>query len=62
LGIKNIEMFINIYKNWLNDALVGCLGSMTQFMEIEKYLMEENEDLINKIVLLKLKENGNKLR
>ncbi len=55
-------MFINIYKNWLNDALVGCLGSMTQFMEIEKYLMEENEDLINKIVLLKLKENGNKLR
>jgi len=61
LGIKNIEMFINIYKNWLNDALVGGLGSMTQFMEIEKDLMEENEDLINKIGLLKLKENG-KLR
>lgn len=54
-------MFINIYKNWLNDALVGGLGSMTQFMEIEKDLMEENEDLINKIGLLKLKENG-KLR
>jgi hypothetical protein len=35
---------------------------MTQFMEIEKDLMEENEDLINKIGLLKLKKNGNKLR
>jgi hypothetical protein len=55
-------MFIKILKNWLNDALVGGLGSMTQFMEIEKDLMEENEDLINKIGLLKLKGNGNKLR
>jgi hypothetical protein len=31
-------------------------------MEIEKDLMEENEDLIDKIGLIKLKENGNKLR
>ncbi len=62
MGIKNIEMFIKILKIWLNDALVGGLGSMTQFMEIEKDLMEENEDLINKIGLLKMKGNGNKLR
>ncbi len=54
-------MFINIYKNWLNDALVGGLGSMTYFMEIERDLMEENEDLIDKIGLSKLKENGNNL-
>jgi hypothetical protein len=31
-------------------------------MEIEKDLMEENEDLIDKIGLFKLKENGNKLK
>jgi hypothetical protein len=28
-------------------------------MEIERDLMEENEDLIDKIGLFKLKENGN---
>jgi hypothetical protein len=48
LGIGNLEMLINIYKNWLNDACVA-FASMGQFMEMEEGLMEENEDLIKKV-------------
>jgi hypothetical protein len=54
LGIENLEMLMNIYKNWLNDVLVGALASMGRFMEMEKALMEENKDLIEKVGLLEM--------
>jgi len=47
-------MLINIYKNWLDDARVGTLASMGQCMEMEETLMEENEDLIEKVGLLEM--------
>jgi hypothetical protein len=58
LCIDNIEMLINIYKNYLDDAHVGNLGSMKQFMEIEKALLDENKNVIKKIGLLELEDNG----
>ncbi len=54
LDIDNLEMQINIYKNWLNDAHVVALESMGQFMKMEAVLMEENNDLIKKVGLLKM--------
>jgi hypothetical protein len=42
LGIKDLEMLINIYKNLLlNDVHVGSLGFVKQFMEMEEALMNE---------------------
>jgi hypothetical protein len=34
--MENLEMFINVLKNWLDDAHhhVGGLGSMKQFMRM----------------------------
>ncbi len=54
-------MLINIYKNWLNDVHDSTLESMKQFMEMKEALMDENEDVIDKIGLLELVENGNRL-
>jgi hypothetical protein len=54
-------MLINICKNWSNDVRVGNLGSMNQFMEIEEALMDKSKDVIEKIGLLELKENGHGL-
>jgi hypothetical protein len=34
---------------------------MGQFMEMEEALMEKNEELIDKLELLELDENGNRL-
>jgi hypothetical protein len=61
LGIKNLEMLINIYKNWQNDSCVEGLMSMKQFMAMEEALMEENEGLFDQVGLLDIKENGNRL-
>jgi hypothetical protein len=36
LGIENLEMFISIYKNWLEDARVGVSIFMKKFMECKK--------------------------
>jgi len=54
-------MFINIYKNWLNDVQVGAFALMGQFMEMEEALMENNEELIDKLELLGFDESGNRL-
>jgi hypothetical protein len=56
LGIENLEMLINIYKNSSNDAHVEEMTSMKQFTDMEQTLMEENEDVIEQIGLLKLEE------
>ncbi len=61
MDIKNLEMFINIYKNWLNDVHVNTLESMKRFMEMKKTLVDESEDVIDKIGLLESEENDNML-
>jgi hypothetical protein len=48
LAIENLEMFISIYKSGLDDAH----ESMKQFMEMKNDMMEENEELINKLIKL----------
>jgi hypothetical protein len=42
LGIDNLEMLVNICKNWPNDACVGGFPSMEKFMEMEEILMDLN--------------------
>jgi len=59
LGMDNLEMLINIYKNWLNDAHVGGSSSIDKFMEMEETLMYENEEVIASLRLLDIDE-GNK--
>ncbi len=54
-------MLINIYKNCLNDVHVSTLEFMKQFMEMKEVIMDENENVIDKIELLELEENGNRL-
>jgi hypothetical protein len=49
-------MLVNIYKNWPNDAW-ACTMSMEDFMEMEGMLMEENENDMGKIGLLKMDDN-----
>ncbi len=61
MDIENLEMFINIYKNWLNDVHVNTLESMKRFMEMKKTLVDESEDVIDKIGLLESEENDNML-
>jgi len=56
LGIENFEMLITIYKDWPNENHVESLTSMGQFMDMEEALMEENEDFIDKVGLLEIKE------
>ncbi len=56
LGIENLEMLITIYKDWSDENHVESLTSMGQFMDMEEALMEENEDLIDKVGLLEIKE------
>jgi len=51
LGIETLEMLINTYKNWPDDACVEGLASMKQFMDMEEALMEENESLIDQVGL-----------
>jgi hypothetical protein len=40
LGTENLEMFINIYKNWPANARFGGSLSMQKFIEMEETLME----------------------
>jgi len=61
LGIKNLEMFISIYKNWPNDACVEGLASMEQFMDMKEAFMEQNEGFIDQVGLLDIRENFNRL-
>ncbi len=59
LGMDNFQMLINIYKNWPNDANVGgSPQSMEKFMEMEKTLMDENEDVIASFKLLDMDESN----
>jgi hypothetical protein len=61
LGMENLEMLINIYKNWPKDARVrGCL-SMLKFMEREETLMNKNEEVITSLGLLEVDEGQNKV-
>jgi hypothetical protein len=55
LGIENLEMLINIYKNWPNDVHVESLTSWGK-MDMEEALMEKNENLINKVGLLEIEK------
>ncbi len=50
-GMDNLEMLINIYKNWSNDVHVGDAPSIKKFMEMEKTLMNENDDVITSLGL-----------
>ncbi len=59
LCMENLEMLINIYKNWPDDARVGGSSSMDKFMEMEETLMDENEEVITSLGLLDIDE-GNK--
>ncbi len=61
LSIENLEMLINIYKNWLNDVHIEGLVSMKQFINMEETVMEENKGLIDQAGLLGIEENGNRL-
>jgi hypothetical protein len=40
--MKNLEMFISIYKNWPENVRVGGFPSMQKFMEMEETLMDNN--------------------
>ncbi len=60
LGIENLHMLVNIYKDWLDDAHVGTM-SMKNFMKIEGMLMQENDDDMDKIGLLEVDDNIVKL-
>ncbi len=52
-------MFLKIYKDWPNDAHVGSFpSSMENFKEMEKALMDENEDAIASHRLLDMDENN----
>jgi len=44
-GMDNLEMLINIYKNWPNDH-VGDAPFIKKFMEMKQTLMNENDDVI----------------
>jgi len=57
--MDNLEMLINIYKNWLDDARVGGFSFVDKFMEMEETLMDENEEVIASLRLLDIDE-GNK--
>jgi hypothetical protein len=59
--MENLEMFINIYKNWPKNARVGGSLSMQKFMEIEETLMDENEEVIASLGLLEVDEGQNKV-
>jgi hypothetical protein len=49
--MDNLEMLINIYKNWPNDVHVGDAPSIKKFMEMEETLMNENDDVITSLGL-----------
>jgi hypothetical protein len=40
LGMDNLEMLINTYKNWIGDPCVGGFPSMENFMKMEKNFNE----------------------
>jgi hypothetical protein len=61
LGIDNLEMFINIYKNWPEDVRVGGSLSMEKFMAMEETLMDENDKIIASLCLLEVDEGQNKV-
>jgi len=56
LGIENLEMVINYIYNWPDDSCVEGWASMWQFMDMEEALTKENEDLVDKVRLVKIKE------
>ncbi len=58
LGIENLNKLIQIMKNWLNDTKLGCvvgLGAklMEKNLDVEKKLLEKNEEIFVKFGLFK---------
>jgi hypothetical protein len=51
--MDDLEMFLNIYNEWFNDAHAGSFSS-----SMEKTLMDENEDAIASHRLLDMDENN----
>ncbi len=46
--IINIDPLVMIYKNWLDDAKIGCLfatSSLKNFYFVEMELLDEHEEL-----------------
>jgi hypothetical protein len=57
LGIENLDWLIMIARNWPDDACVGCEGrwkvsSLSDFIEVEDVLLEDNEKLISDVGFL----------
>jgi hypothetical protein len=61
LGMKHLEMLINMYKNWPKNGRVGGSLSMQKIMEMEETLMDNNEEVIESLGLLEVDENQNKV-
>jgi len=59
--MKNLEMLININKNWLENGRVGGFLSMQKFIVMEKTLMDNNEEVIESLGPLEVDENQNKV-
>jgi hypothetical protein len=57
--MDDLEMILNIHKDWPDDAHVGNFSSsMEEFKEMEKALMDDNEDVITSLRLLNMDENN----
>ncbi len=54
-------MLISIYKNWPKYVHIGGALFMDEFNNMEKALMEENEDVIDKLGLLEWEDKNIKL-
>jgi hypothetical protein len=54
-------MLIGIYKNWPKYVRLGGALFMDEFNNMEKALMEENEDIIDKLGLLEWEDKNIKL-
>ncbi len=50
LGIKNLDKFVFIMKNWLDDPKFGCAtslpNSIEEYLKIENDMISKNEDFI----------------
>ncbi len=58
LGMDNLEMFINMSKNWLDHTHVGGFPWIENFMEMENSPIDGNEDVIASLQFLELDENS----
>ncbi len=54
-------MLIGIYKNWSKYVRIGGALSMDEFNNMEKALIEENENVIDKLGLLEWEDKNIRL-